>query len=237
MKINWKLELPQIALLGVMALISAVAWSFAPDRVPIHWNLQGEVDGYGGKAVGLLLTPAIAAGLYLLLLFIPRIDPGRANLENSMKPYNAIRLAMMVFLTALHIVCVYAALGGRVSMNLFMGLAVGALFFVIGNYMSKLRPNWFAGVRTPWTLSSPLSWTKTHRAAGPVFMAMGLGMVVLGLVPRGWTLAIVLSLDAVAVIGLVVYSYIVWRSDPNRISPAGVTAANGAADVENPISR
>jgi uncharacterized membrane protein len=233
MKFNWKLEIPQLVMLGIIAVTSAAAWSFAPDRVPIHWNLQGEVDGYGSKAFGLLLTPLIAAGLYLLLLFIPRIDPGRSNLENSAKAYGAIRIALMVFLTALHIVCVSAALGAKVSMNLFMGLAMGALFIVLGNYMGKLRPNWFAGVRTPWTLSSQLSWTKTHRAAGPVFMAMGVGMLLLGFVPRGWMLATVLSLDFLAIIGLVVYSYLVWRRDPNRISPAGVTAAGGPIDAEN----
>ena len=50
-------------LLGLMASISAWAWSAAPERVPIHWNLQGEVDGYGSKAFGLL---------FLILLVRPQ---------------------------------------------------------------------------------------------------------------------------------------------------------------------
>jgi uncharacterized membrane protein len=226
MKTNWKLEIPQLAMLGLMASFSAWAWSSAPERVPIHWNLLGEVDGYGSKAFGLLLLPAIAAGLYALLWFLPRIDPGRANLENSAKAYGAIRLSLMTFLTALHIVCVRAALGAQINMSLFMGLSMGVLFVVLGNYLGKLRPNWFAGIRTPWTLSSELSWTKTHRLAGPVFMLMGLGMGILGIWPAGWVLAVVLTLDAFALLGLVVYSYVIWRNAPDRVSPAGVTAAN-----------
>lgn len=234
MKFHWKMELPQLAMLVLMAAASAWAWPLAPDEVPIHWNLQGEVDGYGSKALGLMLTPAIAAALYLLLLFIPLIDPGRLNLENSAKPYGAIRLATMVFLTALHIVCVRAALGAQVSMNLFMGFAMAALFMVLGNYLGKLRPNWFAGIRTPWTLSSPRSWTKTHRLAGPVFMLMGLGMAIVGLWPYGWVLAAVLTFDGCAVIFLIVYSYVIWRGDPDRIAPAGVSAANGLDQSAQP---
>ncbi len=225
MKFHWKLELPQLAMLLIMAAASAWAWPSVPDEIPIHWNLQGEVDGYGSKAFGLTLTPAIAAGLYLLLLLIPLIDPGRVNLENSAKAYGAIRVSIMAFLTALHIVCVRAALGAEVNMNLFMGFAMAILFIVLGNYLGKLRPNWFAGVRTPWTLSSQRSWTKTHRLAGPVFMLMGVGMAVLGLWSYGWVLAVVLIFDACAVIFLIVYSYVIWRGDPDRISPAGVSAA------------
>lgn len=240
MKTNWKWELPQLAMLALMAGVSLWAWPLAPDRVPIHWNLQGEVDGYGSKTMGLLLAPAIAAAMYFLLLFIPRIDPGRSNLENSARAYQAIRVALMAFFTGLHIMTVRATLGARVSMNHFMGLAMAALFLVLGNYLTKLRPNWFAGIRTPWTLSSSLSWTKTHRLAGPVFMGMGVGMAVLGFVPTGGMLATVLTLDAVAIAGLVLYSYFVWRDDPNRVPPAGVTAASpidAAAEPETPSPR
>ena len=225
MKTSWKVELPHLVLLTFMAALSAWAWSAAPERVPVHWNLQGEVDRFGSKAEGLILSPALAVGMYLLLLFLPRIDPGRANLQNSPRAYQAIRLSLTAFFAALHVVLVYSALGGRVSMNLFVGLSTATLFIVLGNFMSKLRPNWFAGVRTPWTLSSQLSWTKTHRAAGPVFMLMGVGMAVMAMVPRGWVMATVLTLDGLMLIGLVVYSYWVWRTDPNRVSPAGVTAA------------
>lgn len=222
MKIDWRWEAPQLALLGVMLLVTGLAWSAAPDSVPVHWNLQGEVDGYASKPVGLLMTPGIAAGLYLLLLFLPRIDPGRDNIANS-KALRAIRLAFMVFLTGLHIVTVRAALGSQLSMNVFVSLSVAVLFIVLGNYMGKLRPNWMAGIRTPWTLSSPRSWTKTHQLGGPVLMGIGVSIGLLGVFPSGWLLAIVIGGSAIALIGLVVYSYVVWRDDPDRIPPSGVS--------------
>lgn len=235
MKIDWRWEVPQLLMLGLLFAVSLWAWGLAPDRVPIHWNLQGEADGFAGKTFGLFFGPAMAAGLYLLLLFLPRIDPGRDNIANSARPLRAIRLSLTTMLTVLHLVCVRAALGGTVNMTLVVCLLTGALFVVLGNYLGKLRPNWFAGVRTPWTLSSQLSWTKTHRAAGPVLMGMGAGMFALAFVPTGWMLGIVLSLDVLAVVGLVVYSYLVWRDDPDRIAPAGVSAApDRIAEAETP---
>ena len=56
--------------------------------------------------------------------------------------------------------------------------AMGVLFFVIGNFMSKIRPNWFCGVRTPWTLADENVWIQTHRLAAWVFVIVGLAGLV-----------------------------------------------------------
>ena len=52
---RWQRELPQLALLLVMFAVSGIVWNDAPDALPVHWNLWGEVDRYGGKAEALLL--------------------------------------------------------------------------------------------------------------------------------------------------------------------------------------
>jgi uncharacterized membrane protein len=102
-------------------------------------------------------------------------------------------------------------------------LAMGALFIVLGNFMGKIRPNWFVGVRTPWTLSSKLSWDKTHRLAGWLFVLMGALFVLLALVPTGWMFAVTMTIDAICLIWMIVYSYLVYRRDPHRTSPAATS--------------
>lgn len=79
MRTNWRTEWPHWAMLAAMFLLAAVTWRSAPDRLPVHWGLGGEVDRYGGRFEGLLGLPTLALGLYLLLRWLPRIDPGRAN--------------------------------------------------------------------------------------------------------------------------------------------------------------
>ena len=34
--------------------MSLVAVTYSPEQVPIHWNMQGEIDGYGPKYIYLI---------------------------------------------------------------------------------------------------------------------------------------------------------------------------------------
>ena len=103
MKIQWRTELVQWLILAAMFLAVAVCWSRVPDRIPTHWNAAGEVDGYGGRFVGLLLLPLTALGLYGMFLVLPLLDPGKTNYEGFSKVYLIIRTTRMVFLGILHV--------------------------------------------------------------------------------------------------------------------------------------
>jgi uncharacterized membrane protein len=173
MKLSWRVELVQLAIMAGMFTVAAWAWPQVPDRLPVHRNLQGAVDRYGGKFEGLLLLPLVTLGLYLLLRFVSLIDPGRLNYQNFRKAYNAIRIALVLFMALMYGLMIYSAFGNQGNTTTVILLAMGALFIVLGNFMGKIRPNWFVGVRTPWTLSSKLSWDKTHRLAGWLFVLMG----------------------------------------------------------------
>ncbi|HEX3722855.1 MAG TPA: DUF1648 domain-containing protein, partial [Nitrolancea sp.] len=100
MRINWRIELPQWIIIAAMFIAAIAIWPTVPSRIPVHWNASGNVDGYGGKVEGLLLLPAIALGIYLLLLFIPRIDPGRANYIQFSGPYLIVRYTVLVLMAA-----------------------------------------------------------------------------------------------------------------------------------------
>lgn len=224
MKLNWRYELPQLLLIGAMLIIAALAWPQLPDRLPIHWNIHGEIDGWGSKFMGLLLFPCIMVGLYALLVVVPFIDPGRANYKNFEKSYGIIRIALMAFMTVFYCAIVYVGFGHKLNMTSFVFPLAGVLLMVLGNFMGKVRPNWFVGVRTPWTLSSRLSWDKTHRLAGWLMMFMGVLFVLLAFRPTISMLITVLVTQGVCILWMVVYSYLVYRNDPNRTSPAGATA-------------
>jgi uncharacterized membrane protein len=161
------------------------------------------------------------------LLAVPKLDPGRLNYPGFAGAYTTIRTAVIALLAVIYAVILLAARGVSIDMNRFIGLAVGAVVFVMGNVMGKLRPNWFFGVRTPWTLSSKRSWTHTHRLAGWVFVAGGIALMAAGAIGRPVAIGIAFGLLGVGVSFTIVYSYLVWRSDPDRVPPAGTLPANG----------
>jgi len=47
----------------------------------------------------------------------------------------------------------------------------------MGNYLSKIRQNYFIGIKVPWTLSDEENWNQTHRFASWCFVAVGLLMM------------------------------------------------------------
>lgn len=229
MKVDWRTELPMWLLLAGMFALAISTWSVAPERIPVHWGWSGQPDRWGGRLQGLMLQPLVALGLYGLLLFLPRIDPGRANYETFSRPYAVLRLVVMLAQAAIQTLVVLNVRGVHVQVGIVAPLVVGALFVVLGNLLGKIRPNWFVGIRTPWTLSSKESWARTHRAGGWVFIGAGLLLMTLAAVHRlAWTLGVV-ALIGIAVLGLVVYSFVVWRSDPEKSPPAGTTPAGPGA--------
>jgi uncharacterized membrane protein len=213
----------QVVVIGGMFALAAIRWSAVPDQVPIHWNAAGEVDGYGGKFVALLLMPIMTLGVYLLLRFIPRIDPARLNYESFAGTYLLVRVLVTVYMAFAYVV-VTLAIGNEESVpvsGLLTG-SIGVLFIILGGAMGKFRPNWFAGIRTPWTLTSKRSWIKTHRLGGRVFIAAGVATLVAAAFGNEWAFYAMMAVTIPGVVFLVVYSYFVWRDDPDKIAAQDV---------------
>lgn len=225
MKVTWSTELPQIGLLVLMVLLAMATWPWAPDRIAVRWDLQGDATRYGGKAEGLLLLPALALLVYLFLLILPHIDPGQANYKRFAGPYNVIRFALLS-LIAIAYGGVHAWIRGYPIDPAATGLLlVGVMLVVFGVVMDKIRPNWFIGIRTPWTLTSQASWTRTHRVGGWLFILMGLWTLLLAVERTAWALAVWVVILVATGAGLFVYSYLVWRVDPRKMPPTGTLLA------------
>ena len=136
-------------------------------------------------------------------------------MARSVRAYRIFWFTMLLVMGIIHISVVLAGLGWQVQISLVVPLAVGILFVVIGNYMGKIRSNFMFGIRTPWTLTSDLSWNKTHRVGGRLFMILGVMLVLTGLTsPPGWWIYLLLGSVLLMVVFLFVYSYLVWREDP-----------------------
>ena len=82
---------------------------------------------------------------------------------------------------------------------------------VVGNLIGKIRRNKLSGVRTPWSLASDVSWSKSNRLGGWVLVLMGIAMIVTVLATRS-PIAVIWALSACAILMLpilFVYSYLV----------------------------
>ena len=223
------IRLPLIASLLIvtaMAGLSTWAWPLIPDtaRIAIHFDANGMANGFADKRHALVILPVMTAGLIVLLGAIPYIEPRRFNLAASAKFYKAAWIGVIAILALAHTTIVLKALHVAVDVPRTVLPAMAVLFIVIGNYLGKTRSNFFAGIRTPWTLSSDYSWEKTHRLTGRLFMLAGAATLAAcfalpAKIAAEIMLAGVLASTAVGVTA----SYVYWRRDPDRSSSDGAS--------------
>jgi uncharacterized membrane protein len=225
-KTRWRVEAALLALITAMFVASLVVWPGAPDQIPVHWNIHGSVDRYGSKAEGLLMLPALALGLYLLMRILPKVDPGRANYARFGGTYLILRTGIIVVMAAVHGLVIAWTLQHPIDISRAMPMLVGALFVSFGAVMGKIRPNWFVGIRTPWTISSKQAWIRTHRLGGWLFVILGMLFVTAGMARVSWFSYFVMGSVLAVVAVLFVYSYLVWRQDPEKQAPTGTVPAD-----------
>jgi uncharacterized membrane protein len=212
MTARW-LTVCQWLVVAAMFAAAALLWPHAPDSFPVGFGVDGEPNRYSGKVEGLLAIPLVALGVLVLLKLLPKIDPRRAPSAEFETAYNMAILAIEAFLALLYAAILATVFGLGLNITSVIIILVGILLVVIGTLLDRFRPNWFIGIRTPWTLSSEHAWVATHRVARPVFIAMGGVLVVAGLIQTPWTLYTAISLCVLGVVGLVAYSFVVWRQD------------------------
>jgi len=195
-----------LLLLAADAAFGFWAWSRLPARVPTHWGLDGQPDGWGPSWLNALLIPATAIFLYLLVLLLPLIDPRRRNYALFPGVLRLLRFLAPSFMVVLHVLAVRASLGLPVDMSLAFRVLLPVFFILLGNQLGRIRFNYFVGIRVPWTLDNEEVWNRTHRLAGKLWVGAGvlaLGAVFLPPVPGTITMAVVIGL---ATLVPVVYS-------------------------------
>jgi uncharacterized membrane protein len=221
---GWRTELPHWVLLAAMFGAAAWTWPNAPDRIPVHWNAAGEVDRYGGRFEGVALLPMIALGVYLLLRYLPKLDPLRANYASFQGAYSLIRLSVLALVGGVYALMLVSLRGHEAALPSLVPVLLGQLLVVLGAAMGRVRPNWFVGIRTPWTLSSQRAWDETHRAGGRFFVAWGLLVFAAGALRPAWVPPLILGGALLSVLGAFGYSYWAYLKDPHPAPPTASIA-------------
>lgn len=208
-----------IALLLFPFAVIAYLWSSIPDTIPIHYNINMEPDRWAPKAVGLFMLPCINIFVTVLLLVVPNIDP-KGNLEKYINAYRSIVIALTILLTMIFSIQISGYAGYHVPFD-YIPLSVVLLMAFVGNLMLKVKPNYFLGIRTPWTLENDEVWRRTHRIGGYLWVFASLIMLPFILfTPVEIYGKILMVYIGVITIIPIVYSYIAYRQE-TRTDPKG----------------
>jgi len=201
-------------LLVIIAVVATLAvYPRLPEQVPTHWDINGQVDDWSSRLWGAWTIPLVMAFMLLAFRAFPLIDPRRENYAKFAGAYEGILILVLLFMLVLHSSLLVTMLHGAVGIMRMLPVAIGLLLIGIGVLLPKARPNWFIGIRTPWTLSSDTVWERTHRVGGVVMIATGVLIAGSAFLAAPWShrvMAAAIAAMAVIVIG---YSYFAWREE------------------------
>lgn len=208
-------------IMAIPAVYLAIVWNKLPEKVAVHFDLKGNPDRFGNKSellVTTILLVAMNVLVFLVLTNIYRIDPKKYAAENRDRLVK-IAFAVVLFMSGILCMIIYSASNGNINFStgiIFSG--TGLLFAVIGNYLPNLKPNYFAGLRLPWTLENEDNWRKTHQLAGKLWFAGGLLLAAVCLfLPPVAAIAVFFAVMMIIVIIPCVYSYRLYKEQKRTI--------------------
>lgn len=180
---KWSLLLSSLVILLPM-VFGVIVWDRLPEQIAIHWNAQGEVDGWSSRALAVFAMPLFLFVLHWVCAFVTAKDPKNDG-------HNGRMLWLVLWVTpTTSLLCnalVYAtAFGVTVSVERVMPLVLGLVFMVIGNYIPKFKQNHTIGIKIPWTLNDEENWNATHRFTGKVWMVGGFAILFTAFLPKSF---------------------------------------------------
>ena len=205
-----KKNLPKLIITSLVTLIpiliGLVLWDKLPEQVPIHWDINGNVDGYGTKVQAVFIMPLILVFFQWVCAVGTSLDPKKQNINDK------IFTLVLWIIPVISLLCnsfVYATvLGHKINVNVIMPLFFGALFIIIGNLLPKCKQSYTMGIKLPWTLNDEENWNKTHRMAGFLWVVGGVVIMASAILGAFW-ISLIMLLPMVVV--PVVYSYSLYK--------------------------
>lgn len=202
-------NLLSLIFIAIPVVLTLYLYPSLPEQIPTHWNITGEVDAYMPKPVGVLVLPLAAAFILLIMKLIPLVSPKGFQTDEFRGVVNIFTVTLVGFVSGVALLVLLAATGRDVHVNELVFAGVGLLFIVLGNYLGKVRKNFFIGIRTPWTLASDEVWAKTHRLGGWMFVLAGLVLALSGIF--GVNEIVLASTIVIAAVIPIAYSFILYQ--------------------------
>jgi uncharacterized membrane protein len=207
---NFKKESRLIFLIVLLPFVYlAYVWGKLSEQVPLQWGFEGQVTRVGSKMELLFCVILLPLIILLIFWFVPKIDPKR-KIKKMGNKYQTLRLSLVAFMSLLSLNIIYAASNqiNFASPNII--LLIGILYIILGNYFKIIRPNYFIGIRTPWTLEK-----ETHKLGGKMWFIGGAILILTGLLLeyRFHQLSFMIFLIVTGIICIVpvLYSYMLFR--------------------------
>jgi uncharacterized membrane protein len=180
-----------------------------PDKIPTHWDINGEVDGWSDRSTGAWLGVGFVMFVFGLLLILPSWSPKAFSVDNFREPFNFLMTVITGWMALLQTITLYAAQHPQTDVGRLIIATICLLLAIIGNMLGKVRRNFWIGIRTPWTLASDDVWYATHRFGGRLMVLTSLISMVL--IILGGPPAVAFIIIMIGVFAPIIFSMVLFK--------------------------
>lgn len=200
-----------ISMIATSVILWLIFFKQLPDKVPMQWGTDGSVNWYGSKGVAFFVNNGFLIFSYLILALSPKIDPKKKNYQQFSRSYRIILHTTTGLFFVINLFVLFTSLGYQLNLHFFVPVLVGLLLIVMGNYMQTIKPNWFIGIKTPWTLNNEDIWRKTHRLGSKIFILFGFSIIFTIFIPEAIIFPVILISGLITILFPIGYSYYLYR--------------------------
>lgn len=196
----------------VSIFTSFLFYNELPVKMASHWNAQGIVDGYSSRVFNVLFFPLLEIFLFLLLTYVPKLDPKKKNIKLFESNYSLFISIMMIFMYIVQLQVFLWNIDIKVPIETSMPILMGILFIFVAHLIQSAKQNYTIGIRTPWTLASEKVWNKTHALGAKLFRVGGILTILSSLIPKYSFISIFAFILAPSIY-LFIYSYLEFKKE------------------------
>ena len=210
--------------LFILAPFAYAAWIYPslPSSIPVHFNMEGKADAWGSREsvfIGPAILGFVSFFVYLLMVNIRKIDPKRYEGADD-KVYAQFGLFLVAFLATLSMVIIVSSVYQDIRVETLVFGIMGFAFAIMGIFMPRLKQNYMAGFRLPWTLEDAANWEETHRLAGKYWLYGGLLQGITAILLHGkWVFIVFMLIMAVMVLAPLIHSFLFFKKQNKGEKP------------------
>jgi len=117
-----------------------------------------------------------------------------------------------LFFSLICFIIIHSVKNGELN-TIYFYFTFAIMISLFGNYMSNIRPNYFIGIRTPWTLESESNWKKIHFISGRLWFITGIIMgILLFALPAKYAVDTLIGSIVLIAIFPLTYSFLKYKS-------------------------
>lgn len=220
-------------ILCLITVISTILMLFVlPDTVPVHFDINGLADRWGSK-FELLILPAVLIACAFLMEPLKNVYINKAkNANDEKEKAEHLTNAKVLNITSVITMFLFAIMNFIILYNTYIivypdsslpqldimrvvGVIMGIVIVLLGNYMPKTRLNSNIGFRLPWTMYNDNTWNKSNRFASYVFIVVGAILAISSLLfESGALIGMIAFFIAIAIV--IIYAYFVYSRERSK---------------------